>query len=75
MFILRTCLMTDDQSDVGTSHERVALCSPMHSAGSLFILNSISVSSCAPILLIYKLSGPLGLSHQAGLGTMAWDLP
>ena len=63
MFILRTCLMTDDQSDVGTSHERVALCSPVHSAGSLFILNLVLVSSCAPIFLIYKLSGLLGLYH------------
>ena len=27
------------------------------------------------ILLIYKLSGPLGLYHQVGLGTVAWELP
>lgn len=67
--------MTDDLSDVGISHEGVALCSAVHSAGSLFVLNLILVSTRALILLIYKLSGPLGLYHQVGLGTVAWELP
>ena len=61
--------MTDDQSAVGTSHERVALSSPMHSAGSLFALNLISASSCAPLLLTDKVSGPLGLYWNSGSGT------
>ena len=67
--------MTDDQSAVGTSHERIALSSPMYSAGCLFALNLISASSSAPLLLIDKLSGPLGLCHQVGLGTVARELP